>query len=194
MLKSPQFHSTGCHFHSTSCHFHSTGCHLHSTGALTRPDRCPKDPIRRGANATPNRSAGRRHWRILEAQTLLNTPDVTTTKGLRDRAILAVLLGCGLRPVTDHVTPGSSRGAGGLSPDLPRYVQLSHPTCVASAVLAHIARKSSCSPAATRRPQPPARRFSTWAMERPATRYTGCWWPCGAGTSSGPCTPGDLCR
>jgi site-specific recombinase XerD len=32
-----------------------------------------------------------------QAQTLLNTPDITTIKGLRDRAILAVLLGCGLR-------------------------------------------------------------------------------------------------
>src|SRR5436305_1458447 len=32
-----------------------------------------------------------------QAQTLLNTPDITTLKGLRDRAILAVLLGCGLR-------------------------------------------------------------------------------------------------
>ena len=34
---------------------------------------------------------------VKQAQTLLNTPDATTTKGLRDRAILAVLLGCGLR-------------------------------------------------------------------------------------------------
>jgi site-specific recombinase XerD len=34
---------------------------------------------------------------IQQAQKLLNTPDPTTTKGLRDRAILAVLLGCGLR-------------------------------------------------------------------------------------------------
>src|SRR6476620_1371106 len=34
---------------------------------------------------------------VKQAQTLLNAPDVTTTKGLRDRAILAVLLGCGLR-------------------------------------------------------------------------------------------------
>jgi len=34
---------------------------------------------------------------IQQAQKLLNTPDVTTTKGVRDRAILAVLLGCGLR-------------------------------------------------------------------------------------------------
>src|SRR5262249_9134341 len=32
-----------------------------------------------------------------QAQTLVNAPDATTTKGLRDRAILAVLLGCGLR-------------------------------------------------------------------------------------------------
>src|SRR6202167_1193900 len=32
-----------------------------------------------------------------QAQELLNTPDATTTKGLRDRAILAMLLGCGLR-------------------------------------------------------------------------------------------------
>jgi site-specific recombinase XerD len=32
-----------------------------------------------------------------QAQALLNAPDITTTKGLRDRAILAVLLGCGLR-------------------------------------------------------------------------------------------------
>jgi site-specific recombinase XerD len=34
---------------------------------------------------------------IQQAQKLLNAPDATTTKGLRDRAILAVLLGCGLR-------------------------------------------------------------------------------------------------
>jgi integrase len=32
-----------------------------------------------------------------QAQTLLNAPDVATVRGLRDRAILAVLLGCGLR-------------------------------------------------------------------------------------------------
>src|SRR5271157_130527 len=34
---------------------------------------------------------------VQQAQTLLNAPDVTTKKGLRDRAMLAVLLGCGLR-------------------------------------------------------------------------------------------------
>lgn len=32
-----------------------------------------------------------------EAQTWLNAPDIKTLKGLRDRAILAVLIGCGLR-------------------------------------------------------------------------------------------------
>jgi integrase/recombinase XerD len=32
-----------------------------------------------------------------QAQQLLNAPDVATLKGLRDRAILALLLGCGLR-------------------------------------------------------------------------------------------------
>jgi len=32
-----------------------------------------------------------------QAQKLLNTPDANTLKGLRDRAILAVLIGCGLR-------------------------------------------------------------------------------------------------
>src|SRR5438045_7982970 len=32
-----------------------------------------------------------------QAQALLNAPDVALNKGLRDRALLAVLLGCGLR-------------------------------------------------------------------------------------------------
>ena len=46
------------------------------------------------------KSAGMRtgNWLSLrQAQTLLSAPDVSTLKGLRDRAILAVLLGCGLR-------------------------------------------------------------------------------------------------
>src|SRR5438874_2395323 len=34
---------------------------------------------------------------VQQAQKLLNAPDAGTSKGLRDRAILAVLLGCGLR-------------------------------------------------------------------------------------------------
>jgi integrase len=38
------------------------------------------------------------NWLSLQqAQALLNTPDVTTKKGLRDRAMFAVLIGCGLR-------------------------------------------------------------------------------------------------
>jgi len=38
------------------------------------------------------------NWRsVRQAQSLLHAPDASTVKGLRDRAILAVLLGCGLR-------------------------------------------------------------------------------------------------
>jgi site-specific recombinase XerC len=38
------------------------------------------------------------NWLSLkQAQALLNVPDITTLKGLRDRAIIAVLLGCALR-------------------------------------------------------------------------------------------------
>jgi site-specific recombinase XerD len=38
------------------------------------------------------------NWLSLkQAQALLNAPDTSTTKRLRDRAIIAVLLGCGLR-------------------------------------------------------------------------------------------------
>jgi integrase len=38
------------------------------------------------------------NWLSLrQAQVLLSAPDITTLRGLRDRAILAVLLGCGLR-------------------------------------------------------------------------------------------------
>jgi site-specific recombinase XerD len=34
---------------------------------------------------------------LMQAQALLDAPDITTMKGLRDRAIIAVLLGCALR-------------------------------------------------------------------------------------------------
>src|SRR5207253_11394054 len=38
------------------------------------------------------------NWLTLrQSQALLSAPDIATVKGLRDRAILAVLLGCGLR-------------------------------------------------------------------------------------------------
>lgn len=46
------------------------------------------------------KSAGVRvgNWLSLrQAQDLLSAPDIATTRGLRDRAMLAVLLGCGLR-------------------------------------------------------------------------------------------------
>lgn len=46
------------------------------------------------------RKEGKRlgNWLTKEqAQALINAPDVSTIKGMRDRAVLAVLLGCGLR-------------------------------------------------------------------------------------------------
>jgi len=52
------------------------------------------------ARAEGVRSEGKRlgNWLTKEqAQTLIGLPDVSTIKGLRDRAILAILLGCGLR-------------------------------------------------------------------------------------------------
>jgi site-specific recombinase XerD len=52
------------------------------------------------ARAEGVRSEGKRlgNWLTqAQAQQLLGLPDVATVKGLRDRAILAVLLGCGLR-------------------------------------------------------------------------------------------------
>ncbi|HEY1206534.1 MAG: tyrosine-type recombinase/integrase [Bryobacteraceae bacterium] len=49
----------------------------------------------KGAKSTGGRVG---NWlSVQQAQKLLNAPDVTTKKGLRDRAMLAVLLGCGLR-------------------------------------------------------------------------------------------------
>jgi site-specific recombinase XerD len=52
----------------------------------------------RRVEGQPQRGARAGNWLTLaQAQALLNAPDVRTLKGLRDRAILAVLLGCGLR-------------------------------------------------------------------------------------------------
>ena len=49
----------------------------------------------KGAKSTGGRVG---NWlSVQQAQKLLNAPDVTTKKGLRDRAMLAILLGCGLR-------------------------------------------------------------------------------------------------
>lgn len=46
----------------------------------------------------PQRGVRTGNWLSLEqAQRLINTPDPATPKGVRDRAILATLLGCGLR-------------------------------------------------------------------------------------------------
>src|SRR5260370_34863865 len=45
---------------------------------------------------------------VKQAQMLLNAPDATTTKGVRDRAILAVLLGCGVRRSEVAALPSGS--------------------------------------------------------------------------------------
>jgi integrase/recombinase XerD len=52
---------------------------------------------------------------VRQAQTLLNAPDIATKKGLRDRAIVGVRLGCGLRRsevaslTLKHIQPRESR-------------------------------------------------------------------------------------
>jgi len=56
------------------------------------------------------------NWLSLrQAQAFLNAPDIATMKGLRDRAIIAVLLGCGLRrsevaaPTMEHIQQRDGR-------------------------------------------------------------------------------------
>ena len=51
---------------------------------------------REGGNIKRKRRKNSRSCAVL-AQSLLNAPDVSTVRGLRDRALIAVLLGCGLR-------------------------------------------------------------------------------------------------
>lgn len=66
----------------------------------TNMGQLPEDIFQRILQVKNIRSQGQKHgtWLPLEdAQKLLGAPDVTTLKGLRDRAILAVMLGCGLR-------------------------------------------------------------------------------------------------
>jgi len=71
-------------------------------------------------NVRGARQEGRRTGNWLtkdQAQALLNAPDVSSLKGLRDRAIVAVLLGCGLRRreaaelTFDHVQQREGRWA-----------------------------------------------------------------------------------
>lgn len=52
----------------------------------------------RAVKGVPQRGRRTGNWLTREeAQMWLNTPDIKTLKGLRDRAVLAVLIGCGLR-------------------------------------------------------------------------------------------------
>ena len=52
----------------------------------------------RAVKGVPFRGRGTGNWLSKEeAQMWLNAPDVQTLKGVRDRAILAILIGCGLR-------------------------------------------------------------------------------------------------
>lgn len=69
-------------------------------GALETPAWCLR--CGHGVARVPGSSASRLFVRKRElspqqAQALLNAPDISTNKGLRDRVILAILLGCGLR-------------------------------------------------------------------------------------------------
>jgi site-specific recombinase XerD len=55
-------------------------------------------PASRASKGAKSKGVRVGNWlSVQQAQKLLNAPDVTTKKGLRDRAMLAVLLGCGLR-------------------------------------------------------------------------------------------------
>lgn len=88
--------------------------------AVEAADNAMMDPtLANGIKAVKGvKTAGVRsgNWlNVKQAQALLLTPDVTTLKGLRDRAILATLLGCGLRRsevaalTTDHVAMRDAR-------------------------------------------------------------------------------------
>jgi site-specific recombinase XerD len=87
---------------------------------------------------------------VKQAQTLLNTPDTTTTKGLRDRAILAVLLGCGLRRSEVH----SRRG---------RHQREGFRTC----------RQTGCPPPQGRPVFGPDRRHSAMSCSSPSFKSNG---------------------
>src|SRR5277367_5006920 len=60
------------------------------------------------------------NWLSLkQAQALLNAPDIATTKGLRDRAIIAVLLGCGLLVPDRRMIPATALDArAGIATDI----------------------------------------------------------------------------
>jgi integrase len=68
------------------------------TGCLTRAARFRRSAIDREVTGSKRHGVRTGNWLTKqEAERLINTPDVTTVKGRRDHAILAVLIGCGLR-------------------------------------------------------------------------------------------------
>ncbi len=82
------------------------------------------------------KSAGVRvgNWLSLrQAQDLLSAPDIATLRGLRDRAMLAVLLGCGLRRSRSRhslsLISNSAMVAGALSTSLVSMVGSAPPRC-----------------------------------------------------------------
>ncbi len=99
-------------------------CYDGAPGAHESRLRLPSAP-----RASPaRRRSSRRHrpreersgnWLSLKpAQALLNAPDISTTQGLQDRAIIAVLLGCALRrSEVAALTEADRRCSGGLTPE-----------------------------------------------------------------------------
>jgi len=80
------------------------------------------------------------NWLSLkQAQALLNAPDITTTKGLRDRGIIAVLIGCGLRrsevagvggrPLVQRRTSGGKGESRPVAGSEPSAVQKTYVCC-----------------------------------------------------------------
>src|ERR1700683_637500 len=80
---------------SSACPQHASWRWRRATNGLLAPELAAGIQRVKSAKSIGVRAG---NWLSLkQAQTFLNAPDITTTKGLRDRAIIAVLLGCALR-------------------------------------------------------------------------------------------------
>jgi site-specific recombinase XerD len=77
------------------------------------------------------------NWLSLrQAQALLSAPDTTTTKGLRNRAILAVLLGCGLRRSEVCIVDLVGKHGRVRTAPMPNWVKVAIDAWVSAAALA----------------------------------------------------------